>query len=56
MDPRQLVVEIYQIADGSMMKKSWQDWVNSQFGEGIITWNTPFLFQGVVPRPPRFWR
>ena len=23
----------------------WKDWINSQFGEGIITWNTPFLFQ-----------
>jgi hypothetical protein len=23
----------------------WKDWINNQFGEGIITWNTPFLFQ-----------
>lgn len=23
----------------------WQGWINSQFGEGIITWNTPFLFR-----------
>lgn len=23
----------------------WSNWVNSQFGEGIITWNTPFLFR-----------
>ena len=23
----------------------WRDWINSQFGEGIITWNTPFLFR-----------
>ena len=23
----------------------WQSWINSQFGEGIITWNTPFLFR-----------
>ena len=23
----------------------WKDWINSQFGEGIITWNTPFLFR-----------
>jgi len=23
----------------------WQRWVNSQFGEGIVTWNTPFLFR-----------
>src|SRR5687768_8754273 len=22
----------------------WQQWINNQFGEGIITWNTPFLF------------
>ncbi len=27
----------------------WKQWVNSQFGEGIITWNTPFLFR---TRPP----
>ena len=23
----------------------WGQWINSQFGEGIITWNTPFLFR-----------
>jgi Family of unknown function (DUF6065)/Cupin-like domain len=23
----------------------WDKWINSQFGEGIITWNTPFLFR-----------
>jgi hypothetical protein len=23
----------------------WKDSINSQFGEGIITWNTPFLFR-----------
>jgi hypothetical protein len=23
----------------------WKQWVNNQFGEGIITWNTPFLFR-----------
>ena len=23
----------------------WKYWINSQFGEGIITWNTPFLFR-----------
>ncbi len=23
----------------------WKGWINCQFGEGIITWNTPFLFQ-----------
>ena len=23
----------------------WKGWINSQFGEGIITWNTPFLFR-----------
>ena len=23
----------------------WRSWINSQFGEGIITWNTPFLFR-----------
>jgi len=23
----------------------WGGWINSQFGEGIITWNTPFLFR-----------
>jgi hypothetical protein len=23
----------------------WTQWINSQFGEGIVTWNTPFLFR-----------
>ncbi len=23
----------------------WKDWVTCQFGDGIITWNTPFLFR-----------
>ena len=23
----------------------WKNWINSQFGEGIITWNTPFLIR-----------
>ena len=23
----------------------WKGWINSQFGEGVITWNTPFLFR-----------
>lgn len=23
----------------------WSRWVNNQFGQGIITWNTPFLFR-----------
>jgi Family of unknown function (DUF6065)/Cupin-like domain len=23
----------------------WSQWINSQFGEGIVTWNTPFLFR-----------
>lgn len=23
----------------------WSKWINNQFGEGIITWNTPFLFR-----------
>jgi hypothetical protein len=23
----------------------WSTWINSQFGAGIITWNTPFLFR-----------
>ena len=23
----------------------WTTWVNNQFGEGVITWNTPFLFR-----------
>jgi len=25
--------------------ETWKSWINSQFGEGIVTWNTPFLFQ-----------
>jgi hypothetical protein len=25
--------------------ENWARWINSQFGEGIITWNTPFLFR-----------
>ena len=24
---------------------NWKLWITSQFGEGIITWNTPFLFR-----------
>jgi len=23
----------------------WSEWINNQFGHGIITWNTPFLFR-----------
>ena len=23
----------------------WSPWINNQFGEGVITWNTPFLFR-----------
>jgi len=23
----------------------WMNWINNQFGHGIITWNTPFLFR-----------
>jgi hypothetical protein len=23
----------------------WGSWINNQFGEGVITWNTPFLFR-----------
>ena len=23
----------------------WQQWINNQFGHGIVTWNTPFLFR-----------
>ena len=30
----------------------WSQWINSQFGEGIITWNTPFLFR-TKPRGSR---
>lgn len=25
--------------------ETWSTWINSQFGEGIMTWNTPFLFR-----------
>ena len=25
--------------------KLWSGWINNQFGGGIITWNTPFLFR-----------
>jgi hypothetical protein len=24
---------------------TWSRWINNQFGQGIITWNTPFLFK-----------
>ena len=24
---------------------TWRNWVNNQFGHGIVTWNTPFLFR-----------
>ncbi len=27
----------------------WMGWINNQFGEGIITWNTPFLFRTNPP-------
>lgn len=27
----------------------WKGWISSQFGEGIITWNTPFLFRTNPP-------
>src|SRR3954470_6607108 len=23
----------------------WSAWINNQFGQGVITWNTPFLFR-----------
>lgn len=23
----------------------WSQWINNQFGQGVITWNTPFLFR-----------
>jgi hypothetical protein len=23
----------------------WKNWINDQFGAGIVTWNTPFLFR-----------
>ncbi|MBV8486685.1 MAG: cupin-like domain-containing protein [Planctomycetaceae bacterium] len=25
--------------------ETWSNWINNQFGQGIITWNTPFLFR-----------
>jgi hypothetical protein len=25
--------------------ETWKNWVNDQFGMGIVTWNTPFLFR-----------
>jgi hypothetical protein len=25
--------------------EAWNSWINDQFGQGIITWNTPFLFR-----------
>lgn len=25
--------------------ETWRGWINDQFGSGIITWNTPFLFR-----------
>jgi Family of unknown function (DUF6065) len=25
--------------------ETWTEWINDQFGAGIITWNTPFLFR-----------
>jgi hypothetical protein len=25
--------------------ETWSQWINDQFGQGIITWNTPFLFR-----------
>jgi hypothetical protein len=25
--------------------KTWNSWINDQFGHGIITWNVPFLFR-----------
>ena len=41
----------------------WQNWINSQFGEGIITWNTPFLFRTkpegsrlLVCGPPNYFK
>jgi hypothetical protein len=24
---------------------TWAPWINNQFGQGVITWNTPFLFR-----------
>jgi hypothetical protein len=27
----------------------WSAWVNNQFGQGVITWNTPFLFRTKPP-------
>jgi Family of unknown function (DUF6065) len=41
----------------------WRNWINSQFGEGIITWNTPFLFRTkpegsrlLVCGPPNYFK
>jgi hypothetical protein len=41
----------------------WRSWINSQFGEGIITWNTPFLFRTkpegsrlLVCGPPNYFK
>jgi hypothetical protein len=25
--------------------QTWGPWINNQFGQGVITWNTPFLFR-----------
>jgi Family of unknown function (DUF6065) len=42
---------------------TWSQWINSQFGEGIITWNTPFLFRTkpagsrlLVCGPPNYFK
>ena len=29
----------------SVPSSIWGGWINNQFGEGILTWNTPFLFR-----------
>lgn len=29
--------------------QTWGNWINDQFGHGIITWNTPFLFRTHSP-------
>jgi hypothetical protein len=41
----------------------WGSWINNQFGQGIITWNTPFLFRTkpegsrlLVCGPPNFFK
>ncbi len=41
----------------------WKPWINSQFGMGIITWNTPFLFRTrpagsrlLVSGPPNYFK